>query len=48
MVSHFDEIDAVMIAEGFAVSQSNEELDTIEDQVCLHAKVLAKREDVKT
>jgi hypothetical protein len=33
MVYHFDEIDVVIIAEGYAVGQSDEELDTIKEQV---------------
>jgi hypothetical protein len=33
MVSHFDEIDVVVITEGFAADRSNEELDNIEEQV---------------
>jgi hypothetical protein len=36
MVSHFDEIDIVMIVEGFAAGHSDEELDAIEDQVRPH------------
>ena len=32
MVSHFDEIDVVVIAEGFAIDWSDKELDAIEDQ----------------
>jgi hypothetical protein len=31
IVSHFDDIDAVVIAEGFTVGQSDNELDAIED-----------------
>lgn len=30
MVSHFDEIDVVIIVEGYSVGQSNKELDAIE------------------
>jgi hypothetical protein len=33
MVSHFDEIDATIIAEGYAAGRSNEDLDAIEDEV---------------
>lgn len=33
MVSHFDEIDATVIAEGFAVSRGDEELDDIEEKI---------------
>jgi hypothetical protein len=33
MVSHFDEIDTAVIAEGYLVERSNEELDAIEEQV---------------
>jgi hypothetical protein len=33
MVSHFAEIDVTVIAVGYTVSQSDEELDAIEDQV---------------
>jgi hypothetical protein len=42
MVSHFDEIDEVVIAEGFAVGQSNKELDAIEDQVRPDARLLTE------
>jgi hypothetical protein len=31
MVSHFDEIDTVIMVEGFATGQSDEELDRIEE-----------------
>lgn len=31
MISHFDEIDAAMIGEGFIADRSSEELDSIED-----------------
>jgi hypothetical protein len=34
MVSHFDEIDAAIIAEGYSADRSDEELDIIEEQVC--------------
>jgi hypothetical protein len=33
MVSHFDEIDAAIIAEGYSADRSDEELDIIEEQV---------------
>jgi hypothetical protein len=33
MVSHFDEIDTAIIAEGYTTDRSNEELDVIEEQV---------------
>jgi hypothetical protein len=41
MVSHFDKIDAALIAEGFVVGRPDEELDAIEEQVCPHARLLA-------
>jgi hypothetical protein len=47
MVSHFDEIDAAVIAEGYATGRSEEELDVIEEQVRPHARSLASRIDVK-
>lgn len=34
-VSHFDKIDADVIAAGFAATQSDEELDNIEEQSAL-------------
>jgi hypothetical protein len=34
MVSHFDEIDATVIADGYAVDRSDKEQDAIEEQVC--------------
>jgi hypothetical protein len=34
MVSHFDEIDSFVIAEGYAAGWSEEELDAIEEKVC--------------
>jgi hypothetical protein len=37
MVSHFDEIGVIIIAKGYAVGQSNDELDVIEEQVHPHA-----------
>lgn len=33
MVSHFNEVDVVVVAEGFVYGRSDEELDIIEDQV---------------
>lgn len=48
MVSHFDEIDAVMIVEGFTTGWSDEELDRIEDQVRPHARSLGGSVDVRT
>lgn len=36
MVSHFDEIDLVVIVECFAAGRSDEELDQIESQVLPH------------
>lgn len=33
MVSHFDEIDATVIAEGYAADRSDKEQDAIEEQV---------------
>lgn len=47
-VSHFDKIDATLIAEGYVVDQSDEELDRIKDQVRPHARSLVVRVDVKT
>lgn len=46
MVSHIDEIEVVMIVEGFTIGRSNEELDAIEDKVRPHARVLVERVDV--
>jgi hypothetical protein len=43
MVSHFDENDATVIAEGFAVGRWDEELDRIKDQVCPHTRLLASQ-----
>lgn len=48
MVSHFDEIDVVVIVEGFATSWSDEELDRTEDQVRPHARLLGGQVDVGT
>jgi hypothetical protein len=48
MVSHFDEIDVVVIAEGFAINWSDKELDAIEDQDHPQAWLLTERVDVKT
>jgi hypothetical protein len=48
MVSQFDEINATVIAKGFAAVRSDEELDRIEDQVCPHAQSLMGQVDVKT
>lgn len=47
MVSHFDEIDAGVIAEGFTVDRSDEDLDAIEEKVHPHARMLASWVDVK-
>lgn len=47
MVSYFDEIYVVVIAEGFALGQIDEELDSIKDQVHTYARLLAERVDVK-
>jgi hypothetical protein len=33
MVFHFDEIDASIVAEGYSIDRSDEELDVIEEQV---------------
>lgn len=41
MVSHFDEIDAVVIAEGFTIDRSDKDLDAIEEKVHPHAHMLA-------
>ena len=43
IVSHFDEIDASVITEGYATRQSKEELDAIEEQVHPYARSLASR-----
>lgn len=48
MVSHFDEINAAVIAKGFAADRSDEELDLIEEQVCPHAKLITSCIIVKT
>jgi hypothetical protein len=45
MVSHIDEIEVVVIVEGFTIGRSNE-LDAIEDKVRPHARVLVERVDV--
>lgn len=47
MVSHFDEIDTVVIVEAFFVDRSDEELDAIDDQVhpCQSARRNGGRED---
>jgi hypothetical protein len=47
MIFHFDEIDTGVIVEGFAADLSDEYLDTIEEQVCPHAQLLASQVDVK-
>lgn len=47
MVSHFDEIDVIMIVEGYAAGWSEEELDAIEEQVSPHVCSLARQNDVK-
>lgn len=46
-VSHFDEIDAAVIAEGYAAGRSYEELDVIDEQVYPHAQSIASRDDVR-
>jgi hypothetical protein len=47
MISHFDEIDATVIAKGFVADRSSKELDSIEDQVRPHAWSLVGRVFVK-
>jgi hypothetical protein len=47
MVSNFDEIDVGVIAVGFAACRSNEELDSIEEQVRPSARSLTNQADVK-
>jgi hypothetical protein len=47
MVSHFDEIDAAMIAEGLAAGRSDEELYNIEEQVRPHARLTVSRVEAK-
>lgn len=47
MIFHFDEIDTGVIVEGCATDLSDEYLDTIEEQVCPHARLLASQVDVK-
>ncbi|PWZ52738.1 hypothetical protein Zm00014a_013615 [Zea mays] len=47
MVSHFDEIDVAVIAEGYTAGWSEEELDIIEEQVRPYARSLASWVDVK-
>lgn len=37
IVSHFNEIGVTVITEGYATGRSEEELDTIEEQVCPYA-----------
>lgn len=41
MVSHFDDIDVVVIADGYATDRSDEELDVNEEQVRPHAQSTA-------
>lgn len=48
MVSHFDEIDTAVIVEGYAAGQSDEELDTIENQVRPFAQSIASWIDVRS
>lgn len=48
MVSYFDEIDTAVIVEGYAASRSDEELDTIENQVCPFAQSIASWIDVRS
>lgn len=47
MVSHFDKIDAGVIAEGFITGRSDKDLDNIEEQVRPHAHSLASQVDVR-
>lgn len=42
MVSHFDDIDTAVIVKGFAAGCPDKELDTIEEQVRPHARLLAE------
>ena len=44
MVSHFDEIYQVMIAEGFVDgrSRSGEDMERIEDQVCPYGRLVGR------
>jgi hypothetical protein len=48
MVSHFDEIDVGVIAEGFIIDQSDEDLDAIEEKVHPNARMLSSWANVKT
>jgi hypothetical protein len=41
MVSHFDEIGADVITEGYTTGRSDEELNVIKEQVCPHAQSIA-------
>ena len=42
MVSHFDEIDQVMIAEDFVDGCSDEDMEWIEDQVCPYGRLVGQ------
>lgn len=48
MVSHFDEIDVVVIVKGHAASWSDKELDAIEEQIHPHAQSIVSRVDAKS
>jgi hypothetical protein len=47
MVFHFDEIDAVVIMEGFIAGWGDEKLDNIKEQVRPHARLIASQIEVK-
>jgi hypothetical protein len=47
MVSHFDEIYVVVIAESFATKRNDEELDHMEEQVRPHAWSIVRLVDSK-
>jgi hypothetical protein len=48
MVSHFDDIDVVVIVDGYAADRSDEELDVNEEQVHPHAQSTASWVDVRS
>lgn len=47
MVSHFGEIDAVVIVEGSAAGRSDEDLDYVEEQVRPHAQSIMRSVNTK-
>lgn len=47
MVSHFDEIDVVVITESFTAGRSDDELDNIEEHVHPHTQSIVGRIDVR-